>query len=149
MWIKVNMKNARIKRALLLGPPMTRFDLAIRRLTTPLMGTIAALTIMASTPAHAEIDIASLGGQSTMAEQGAICASFAALMENQVLINQDLGDLWSERRKFSGAVIRRAVELSGQDSPDSEQIDRLINDCLLYTSPSPRDLSTSRMPSSA
>ena len=25
----------------------------------------------------------------------------------------------------------------------------LINDCLLYTSPSPRDLSTSRMPSSA
>ena len=24
-----------------------------------------------------------------------------------------------------------------------------INDCLLYTSPSPRDLSTSRMPSSA
>ena len=26
---------------------------------------------------------------------------------------------------------------------------RLIEDCLLYTSPSPRDLSTSRMPSSA
>ena len=25
----------------------------------------------------------------------------------------------------------------------------LLNDCLLYTSPSPRDLSTSRMPSSA
>ena len=28
-------------------------------------------------------------------------------------------------------------------------IDFLVNDCLLYTSPSPRDLSTSRMPSSA
>ena len=26
---------------------------------------------------------------------------------------------------------------------------RVLNDCLLYTSPSPRDLSTSRMPSSA
>ena len=26
---------------------------------------------------------------------------------------------------------------------------RLLNTCLLYTSPSPRDLSTSRMPSSA
>ena len=26
---------------------------------------------------------------------------------------------------------------------------QIINDCLLYTSPSPRDLSTSRMPSSA
>ena len=29
------------------------------------------------------------------------------------------------------------------------EIDTLIGDCLLYTSPSPRDLSTSRMPSSA
>ena len=27
--------------------------------------------------------------------------------------------------------------------------DLIVNDCLLYTSPSPRDLSTSRMPSSA
>ena len=27
--------------------------------------------------------------------------------------------------------------------------DALLKDCLLYTSPSPRDLSTSRMPSSA
>lgn len=107
---------------------MTRFDLAIRRLATPFVGAITALTLMASATAHAEIDIASLGGQSTMAEQGAICASFAALMENQYLINQDLGDLWSERRKFSGAVIRRAVELSGQLAPDSEQIDTLIND---------------------
>ena len=28
-------------------------------------------------------------------------------------------------------------------------VDRLFYNCLLYTSPSPRDLSTSRMPSSA
>ena len=28
-------------------------------------------------------------------------------------------------------------------------LDILVNNCLLYTSPSPRDLSTSRMPSSA
>ena len=34
-----------------------------------------------------------------------------------------------------------------QDSRDSDGI--IINACLLYTSPSPRDLSTSRMPSSA
>ena len=31
----------------------------------------------------------------------------------------------------------------------SEQKRRMANACLLYTSPSPRDLSTSRMPSSA
>ena len=30
-----------------------------------------------------------------------------------------------------------------------QQIDELFKICLLYTSPSPRDLSTSRMPSSA
>ena len=40
-----------------------------------------------------------------------------------------------------------------EDISDPEQVEdiiRMINDiCLLYTSPSPRDLSTSRMPSSA
>lgn len=79
-------------------------------------------------PAKAAIDISTLGGQSIMAEQGAICASFAALMENQTLINEDLGNLWSERRKFSGAVIRRAVELTALPSPSSDEIDLLIND---------------------
>ena len=34
------------------------------------------------------------------------------------------------------------IDLSKQNSPE-------VNICLLYTSPSPRDLSTSRMPSSA
>jgi len=37
----------------------------------------------------------------------------------------------------------REAELVG------EPITALVGDCLLYTSPSPRDLSTSRMPSSA
>ena len=32
---------------------------------------------------------------------------------------------------------------------ETQKIIQLANDCLLYTSPSPRDLSTSRMPSSA
>ena len=79
-------------------------------------------------PAQAKIDIGALGGQSTMAEQGAICASFAALMENQILINQNLGNLWAERRKFSGAVVRRAVELAGKETPTGDEIDVLIND---------------------
>ena len=81
-----------------------------------------------SASAAAEIDIGALGGQSTMAEQGAICASFSALMENQSLINEDLGALWAERRKFSGAVIRRAVELSDLPTPSGKDIDLLIND---------------------
>ena len=48
---------------------------------------------------------------------------------------------------------RRLVrELEGQVRSCSRRIERLdarIGGCLLYTSPSPRDLSTSRMPSSA
>ena len=41
-------------------------------------------------------------------------------------------------------------ELSWQTvNPNKEEVDEGVNTCLLYTSPSPRDLSTSRMPSSA
>ena len=35
------------------------------------------------------------------------------------------------------------------DNDSSDGSCEMIKDCLLYTSPSPRDLSTSRMPSSA
>ena len=102
-----------------------RYFLTLTKLSIlALTGSIA----LSVTSVRSEIRIADLGGQSTMAEQGAICASFAALMENQYLINPDLGALWSERRKFSGAVIRRAVELSGGITPASEDIDHLINE---------------------
>ena len=36
-----------------------------------------------------------------------------------------------------------------QNEGPTTMVSRQIYDCLLYTSPSPRDLSTSRMPSSA
>ena len=38
---------------------------------------------------------------------------------------------------------------AGADPLGEENVLALFNGCLLYTSPSPRDLSTSRMPSSA
>jgi len=44
-----------------------------------------------------------------MAEQSAICANFSKLMESQSILNPDLGALWQERRKFAGAVIRKAT----------------------------------------
>ena len=40
-------------------------------------------------------------------------------------------------------------ELAEIESPEKREFDELINNCLLYTSPSPRDRTTSRMPSSA
>ena len=41
------------------------------------------------------------------------------------------------------------LHLTRQFTHVGNLIDELHTDCLLYTSPSPRDLSTSRMPSSA
>ena len=88
--------------------------------------TLLCLPFVSPASSVAEISLESLGPQSAMAEQGAICASFSALMEHQSLLNEDLGQLWTERRKFSGAIIRRAVELNGQDTPTGEAIDALI-----------------------
>lgn len=113
---------------------MTPFDLVIKiknkaqSAAQVMLAVMMVSNVCLTSPAAAKIDIGALGAQSTMAEQGAICASFAALMENQILINQNLGHLWSERRKFSGAVIRRAVELSGLETPTGDEIDVLIND---------------------
>ena len=50
------------------------------------------------------------------------------------------------------AILEEKKVLSIFDMPvmaDGKKNKRQLNSCLLYTSPSPRDLSTSRMPSSA
>ena len=62
----------------------------------------------------------------------------------------------AETNILVSSVIRTAL-LAGADEEDTEKLkQKLLQDlprlnryCLLYTSPSPRDLSTSRMPSSA
>ena len=41
------------------------------------------------------------------------------------------------------------IKVNGKEINLRSPKDSIINGCLLYTSPSPRDLSTSRMPSSA
>ena len=46
-------------------------------------------------------------------------------------------------------AIGRLAEIEGESAIFSDLRARLYMSCLLYTSPSPRDLSTSRMPSSA
>ena len=50
------------------------------------------------------------------------------------------------KTKFSSKLQERLARLKDRTSLGCEAQDRA---CLLYTSPSPRDLSTSRMPSSA
>ena len=76
--------------------------------------------------AQAELRLEKWKNYGQMAEQSAICASFSKLMEAQAVLNPDLGALWKERRKFAGAIIRKAVFLElGRDSTEAE-IDNLI-----------------------
>ena len=52
--------------------------------------------------------------------------------------------------KFRPFLVKEEkILIIAMESQDNTQIANAIKDCLLYTSPSPRDLSTSRMPSSA
>ena len=76
--------------------------------------------------ARANIDLKSWKSYGNLAEQGAICASFASLMESQSLLNPDMGRLWQERRKFSGAVIGKAVMLEFDKEIASEDIETFI-----------------------
>ena len=77
--------------------------------------------------AQAELQLETWKTYGLMAEQSAICASFSKLMEAQSILNLDLGDLWKERRKFAGAVIRKAVSMElNRDSSETE-IDNLIS----------------------
>ena len=50
--------------------------------------------------------------------------------------------------KFASALAKKGIGLGSTVSIIAANTPELL-DCLLYTSPSPRDLSTSRMPSSA
>ena len=54
-------------------------------------------------------------------------------------------DFLEEREKD----IAESLKMAESAKTDLEQIKDESENCLLYTSPSPRDLSTSRMPSSA
>ena len=73
--------------------------------------------------------------------------------KNQILVGKRLDNpsgYWQmpqggidENENPEEAVWREMMEEIGTNNAS------LINSCLLYTSPSPRDLSTSRMPSSA
>jgi len=57
--------------------------------------------------------------------------------------------LESERTESAGDLAFDAGSYSWREGSGKEHRGKYITTCLLYTSPSPRDLSTSRMPSSA
>ena len=77
--------------------------------------------------AQSSLNIESWSNYGALAEQGALCAGFASVMESQDILYPELGQLWSERRKFSGAVIRRASEMENGSPASGDAIDNLIS----------------------
>ena len=82
-------------------------------------------------------------------------SEFTKPYEGRVLNIEDVSEL---RLRLSEAYLRAGYVNSGVLVPDQDvasgtlvlqAVEGELSDCLLYTSPSPRDLSTSRMPSSA
>lgn len=90
---------------------------------------LAVLLAISLSPkaAFAEIDLGTWQTHAAMAEQGAVCGAFADLMTMQSLVDEKVGRLWTERRAYSGSVIRRAAELEGRDGIDDTAIDELLN----------------------
>ena len=89
-------------------------------------------------------------------DQGVICRIAAmggvAQQEAQQADEDWNGDWLSPRGvdlQINGGLGLAFPELTSADLPRLEELLDLLWRCLLYTSPSPRDLSTSRMPSSA
>ena len=63
--------------------------------------------------------------------------------------NLDLNTLrLAQRQAFKTSKTNSSI-LNKDKRQDRFVTDKVVDPCLLYTSPSPRDLSTSRMPSSA
>ena len=75
---------------------------------------------------QAELELETWKVYGQLAEQSAICANFSKLMESQSILNPDLGALWQERRKFAGAVIRKAIFLELNRESSEAEIDNLI-----------------------
>ena len=76
------------------------------------------------------------------------------LHKNDLPDDLDLGNLIAVDGEFMGLNVRRdplcLIQISsGNSDAHIIQFDRKNYDCLLYTSPSPRDATLSRMPSSA
>ena len=72
---------------------------------------------------------------------------FTEILLLVVAVSLLLGILFGPETAFVGSVYQNFAAIL--NTLGEEGIIALVSLCLLYTSPSPRDLSTSRMPSSA
>ena len=87
---------------------------------------LLAVITLCNSPALATIKLEDWKTYGYLAEQGAVCASFSALMESQSLLNADLGKLWYERRKYATGLIRKASQLETGSVASLDDIEQLI-----------------------
>lgn len=88
---------------------------------------VLSLSATVALPAKAELRLDQWTNYGAMAEQGGVCAAFARIMELQGILDKKTGQLWLERRKFSGAVVRQASVLEGLQPATSEDINELVD----------------------
>ena len=77
--------------------------------------------------AQADVTLTDWKTYAAMAEQGAVCGAFAHIMEMQSMVDEDLGQLWSERRNYAGSIVIRAAQLEGRTDVDADAVDTLLN----------------------
>ena len=84
----------------------------------------------------------------------AVALTFAIPDSLKTIFSFEAGQYITLKHEVNGQEVRRAYSISSAPSSGIltvgiKKVEGGIFSCLLYTSPSPRDLSTSRMPSSA
>ena len=70
-------------------------------------------------------------------------------LENESLIEQQKDPNYINEQIEENKLDGKSLEIKDEYKFGWSSYSEITNGCLLYTSPSPRDLSTSRMPSSA
>eukprot|EP00831_Metopus_contortus_P027171 TRINITY_DN22926_c0_g1_i1.p2 TRINITY_DN22926_c0_g1~~TRINITY_DN22926_c0_g1_i1.p2 ORF type:complete len:197 (+),score=29.91 TRINITY_DN22926_c0_g1_i1:97-687(+) len=74
------------------------------------------------------------------------------IRNSKIKVDSNMLDLLFECLDTLNLLIDEVIENDGEEITETDNLEKkleLLVSCLLYTSPSPRDLSTSRMPSSA
>ena len=72
-----------------------------------------------------------------------------SITQNSISIKKDKSSFKDEKKLFYLTKETAVLLCGGKSRIIDSKNEEIIKICLLYTSPSPRDLSTSRMPSSA
>ena len=121
---------------------------AAPELDAPLLPPVVSAMTQATRMAHIIDDLLTLSRleKSTADEGGSVVIDMQAMLENMV---KDISRTIAENTHTLEMEIDPLLDLFGVELEVTGIASNLLKNCLLYTSPSPRDRQKSRMPSSA